>query len=736
MGNAPSVLVDEVVLRSGPVQKKREETLYPGPTWQKRELDLVRVHQDGQPHYMLAYRRVGKSVPINRLYLSEALCQVGSSEKDTFRVRPHGERRIYVFKAADNAESAEWVDMVKKAIAGELDEHLPAVQQHMSLPPPDEDSEERLPTTNRRGMIHAQTAPVGEHSTRTASIDGVVQAGMMVNRTSSFGVSQVWNPPHQFKQGPALETLSQKKMESVRYMQEGGKFKSGWMVLDTVVSCDRPGPGVFTLFFFDKNRPKDRAVAKKPLLMGEVFDAEEHTKKKHTVGLRNHGELAVFVSFSSAAHCSAWMELLVNSMPPVEHLKSQVDQYVGLEARMSALPAGLAFHEALVRCLHPVAWRAAGAWEHASTAVSLWGDQRHILAVDSQNLVQYAADSSSMEYKVAWSIGLFRIKAVHVYQNGRFDLHFVDCLPETDGTENAVCKQMAMACCAENSKLAWRFADAVVAATSEAVVDLFEAVDEVQSLRLLFKEFIVYQDKTPMIDTERFVSKFPREYGYKIGKKCWDELNPAEKVQETGFLRTCVNSLEVRHGGQVVANDAAGRRIAGWMLETFAQVQESTVYVYDKTRKELTEGQSRACEDSDGEPTSTTQELPNPKYFTWIHDWTEENDPVLFGPDRKQYAPKGCRSKHRRRCDTRWEAEPRDGLTEARKKLYRVMGHRILRTADLQGSVDVHLLEIWAEAEKRRETVPACRIEDMISNTQVQRRAASMCRRRKRRRLE
>eukprot|EP00658_Telonema_sp_P-2_P000131 TRINITY_DN10042_c0_g1_i7.p1 TRINITY_DN10042_c0_g1~~TRINITY_DN10042_c0_g1_i7.p1 ORF type:complete len:123 (-),score=66.63 TRINITY_DN10042_c0_g1_i7:35-403(-) len=80
-------------------------------------------------------------------------------------------------------------------------------------------------------------------------------------------------------------------------------------------------------FFFFKQKTAYEMLRS---LVGSEMCIRDSTKKKHTVGLRNHGELAVFVSFSSAAHCSAWMELLVNSMPPVEHLKSQVDQYVCL----------------------------------------------------------------------------------------------------------------------------------------------------------------------------------------------------------------------------------------------------------------------------------------------------------------------------------------------------------------------------------------------------------------------
>ena len=93
---------NEFVLKSGEVEKRRQETWYPGPDWQKRcgrhavqmigvlwcsAIDLVRVDNEGLCNYFLVYRkrRHDYERSINQLILDKALCQVGSKDKNTFR---------------------------------------------------------------------------------------------------------------------------------------------------------------------------------------------------------------------------------------------------------------------------------------------------------------------------------------------------------------------------------------------------------------------------------------------------------------------------------------------------------------------------------------------------------------------------------------------------------------------------------------------------------------------------
>ena len=84
---------------------------------------------------------------------------------------------------------------------------------------------------------------------------------------------------------------------------------------------------------------------------------------------------------------------------------------------------------------------------------------------------------------------------MHVYQAGRFDIHYVeveDALSPRSSWELMAPRrhEMVLLCAVNTTTEAWRFAEAVAAAKTEPVIDVLSGVDEMRTLRLLFKPFV------------------------------------------------------------------------------------------------------------------------------------------------------------------------------------------------------------------------------------------------------
>jgi len=324
----------------------------------------------------------------------------------------------------------------------------------------------------------------------------------------------------------------------------------------------------------------EKSVGFHKMRIGNIEPGFGYTGLPYSIAIHNKNERRLFIQLPNEEKYNEWLKHLERCVirgmdPDNEYTRTICEQSVGDQI----------LWEGEVRRLMPTDWLGSGMWVHLNHTMEM--AESTYLQVDNREVVEASVGGvdafrrgSSKEHTdtPAWRVSIHQIIGVHVYMEGRLDIHYVEDLHEKQMSQSespdwhrrpmqaADGGFVLMLRVVDDSASAFALADAIYAAK------LRLDNKDIQKWRCLMRPFIVTEGSQsegwhPKIDTEMALAAMTSPYNYqpRLGASVASSLE-GMRLCEDGYVVPCTVDADHLCQGLIDHYDAVRFRVV-WEIQ-------------------------------------------------------------------------------------------------------------------------------------------------------------------------